>query len=1462
MRLQFLKKLLVLVFILLSIQFVNASVFFQTNDTITDVEIAHSLHKNVTENGNLSDMIDNAIPTLLPFGICKEIGGEKQTIVLDSVSFSPEGGFLTAYAVLGVPKTGDTLAFKVSNAQFTTGGFTGDAKLVLLEDVDIEIADSTILSVKADQELTYVEWDCNGFQELGIDCEVTFSRDFLVPENPDGSTDTTGQQVTTEFATQIQSWDELLIDINLPPFQFTKLKGFGFFVSHAVFDFSELENSPNMVFPPGYTSPSMPEPNSPMWEGFYLKQMQVKLPPEFKNKNSTERITIAADNIMVDEQGVTGSLSAYHILTLDSGDAGGWAFSLDTIAVDLYTNHLEDVTLAGDIVIPISDEDNALHYHGFIDNSGEYFLTVNLLDTMDVELWAAKLALYNNSYININKQNNEFVASAVLNGELSITKSGNASVNIVGLEFQQLTIQNKQPYLDIHSIALTGSEQNKMSNFPVTIHNVEFTKENLSAGLGFNLAVNFVGDGDQGFSADAGFTFWGDFVDVNGRTKWQYREMILDDILIDIDASAFTLQGTLINYQNDPTYGKGFKGMINASFKPGLIVNVTAQFGNVNDMRYWYADGLLTIPTGIQVFPGFGIYGFGGGAYYHMSRQNAENIQIPTDPSGNGVDNSDIPGQSLSGVVYTPDPNSFLGVKASLILGTFPKPDAFNATATFEMNFNGNGGLNFIGFQGDAYFMTPIADRGNDSKVYATTDIGYDFNNNVLHGETSVYVNMPHIIEGANANHLAGTSILHFAPGEWYITVGTPDERVAVKVIDVFNLTSYFMIGTNIPPMPFPPDNVTEILGDIDFNRDLDALGNGSGFALGAALQVDIDAEFWKFYANFHAGAGFDVMLKNYGTDTRCSGESEPIGIKGWYAQGQVYAYIQGAIGIRIKDGIFEGDYEALTIGAAAILQTKLPNPFWMQGNVGGYYSILNGFIEGECNFEFTIGEQCEIEAGSGLSGINIIAGTTPAPDSQDIDVFNGAQTAFNMKVNQIFQFVDINEVTHTYKIVLDHFKLEHQGQQIPGNLVWNDNHDVVAIETIDILPGETEIDLSVQVHFEEKINGTWQAVMNDGELAKETSESSFFTGPAPDYIPPHNVLYSYPEKNQMNYYQSEVNFGFIKLKQGQDYLFEANDSIIQKARFKSTVDHIDSDFTYDTDLNIINFNTPSNLLNDKIYSLMLINIPRYENAAIDENVADVTKNISNEAGEGNVKIKTKEIEGDLTLMQEKEIYSSYFKTSKYNTFIAKMNALNVSPPWSWVIYNGVHKIGVQLGGNEYFDKFELQGTENYQPLVQILTDNNNNWFNNHSYPLIYCPLPGNSCSNNYPSDVNINWIDRPADVGIAPLRTSFLSLDPVCFPQLTDADIENDFAEINAYSTYLTNIMDYYHYKDYENLLQQAANHSLNNSNQALINLLNTPYPSMQAGYPDYYYYNVELKYYIPGTETPTSSKTISIGY
>ena len=80
-------------------------------------------------------------------------------------------------------------------------------------------------------------------------------------------------------------------------------------------------------------------------------------------------------------------------------------------------------------------------------------------------------------------------------------------------------------------------------------------------------------------------------------------------------------------------------------------------------------------------------------------------------------------------------------------------------------------------------------------------------------------------------------------------------------------------------------------------------LAGGRGLAFGASLQLNTgDLRFLIFYANFAAGLGFDVMLKDYG-DSHCEGRSERIGVNGWYAHGQAYAYLQGELGVRVKIG-------------------------------------------------------------------------------------------------------------------------------------------------------------------------------------------------------------------------------------------------------------------------------------------------------------------------------------------------------------------------------------------------------------------------------------------------------------------------------------------------------------------------------------------------------------------------------
>ena len=45
-------------------------------------------------------------------------------------------------------------------------------------------------------------------------------------------------------------------------------------------------------------------------------------------------------------------------------------------------------------------------------------------------------------------------------------------------------------------------------------------------------------------------------------------------------------------------------------------------------------------------------------------------------------------------------------------------------------------------------------------------------------------------------------------------------------------------------------------------------------------------------------------------------------------------------------DKAFLKKVEILSLGAAVILQAKLPNPVWMKGTVGGHFSVLGGLVK------------------------------------------------------------------------------------------------------------------------------------------------------------------------------------------------------------------------------------------------------------------------------------------------------------------------------------------------------------------------------------------------------------------------------------------------------------------------------------------------------------------------------------
>jgi hypothetical protein len=1461
------------------------------NDSIQRyIDLARAVLAQVKKTQNFIKTIDANTNFKLPVGISKTIGGLTYEIGIHAVRLKPSYAELDVFMRFVLPQdTSKVLTFMAKGIKLSNkGGIIGDAKLMLLSDNAINFSGNKVqLMIKGKQGGTYVTMDCDGFKEMGLDADVIFSRDLLLPENLNGTVQPVGH-VTASFKTVISNWNDLVVQLTMPDFQVTGLNDVGFSIRDAVFDFSDLRNAPNVKFPQGYTSTQMLPDNQNLWRGIYIRQLSVRLPNQFSKKNESGRTTFDGYDLIIDQMGFTGTVVGKNLIGLNNGDMNGWAYSLDSLGVEIQANQLVEAGFKGKVVIPVADAQKPFLYKAIINTGGNYLFNVQTASDLSFPLWqAGKVEIYKASYLEVKVQDGQFLPKANLHGRMSIqaklSESGKG-VELANIRFENLQIQSVRPYIQVGVFSF-GSEllEQKMANFPVSIS--EIGARNISEtelALDFRLKVNI----QSAFAADAGLSVIGA---MDSHKQWGYKDIEVHDISIDADIGAVKLNGKLIFYRNDKMYGDGFNGVLNAEFATMVKVKASAIFGNVNGERYWYADAMAEFKPGIPIVPGgVQITGFGGGAYYGMKMDNA------------GV-GSDL-GKTASGVVYIPDNKSGLGIKASIAIAAAAE-EAFNAGATIEVLFYRGGGVRYISLMGNAFIATPpMADKLGKLKEatgklmatmkkveskfdkatmglveYAKTDesiiqqihgaigkeagekgaisaklfIYYDFENRVLHGNFNVGINAAGgIIKGG------GEAVLHFAPSEWYVYIGTPDNRfnlgIGIGPIRA-QADAYFMVGTKIPGSPPPPAAVVKILGGGDYNymKDLNAIGTGAGFAFGTSFSITTgDLQFLIFYARFDAGAGFDIMLKNYG-DARCEGSGNRIGINGWYANGQAYAYFDGSVGIKVDLWFVSGKFEILSIGAAALLQAKLPNPTWFRGVVGGHFSILGGAVSGSCRFQVTLGSECKIiqKQENILKKIAVISQLTPAQGEKEVNVFSTPQAVFNMPVEKVFSLTEKGK-QRSFRIKLDQFKFTDAVKQINGSLTWNDNKDVVAFNSIDVLPPKKDIKGFVQVSFEEQLNGAWTPVFFEGKKVFETSEVTFTTGTAPDNIPLSNVEYSYPVVNQLNYYKDETREGYIKLKKGQPYLFEPNPQWKQVGRMSSLAGG-KSEFAISYSNLTVNYSTPADIQTNRLYSFELVNVPAQKAGAVDRNVSEVKNKVEVGGETTNTEIKTKKAEGSIAELQEKAIFSSYFKSSSYPSLSSKISGLNFSQGWTWAIQTGVNELGTTSYGPEFFDAFDFVGsTYDQDKLVQFEADvTGNNWYENFVYPLVY---------EGYPLNSKVVIRNRTKDVlGLPPLKSIYMRQSPSQRLLTNESILAGSDVSVQPVAMGVIYNLPLEMYRDYLDLQATVANLSVSESTTRTNKLLLEPFPVLRQGS-----YKINLKHTLPGTKKVTSVNPYTINY
>ncbi|WP_353484735.1 hypothetical protein [Haliscomenobacter sp.] len=1226
---------------------------------------------------------------LLPLSISKEVGGKSYSIILDNISFdATRGGVLNAYLILPAPGGRDSVVFQALNVPFTPGGADyNNAKLTLKCDAPLRLTDIAQLKLLANNQ-TYIEWDCNGFSKLNLAAEIEFCRNVLVPydsETLKPAPDSIRLKAT--LATYITAWDDFTMGVSFShPFGLSEDGGFLFRVSDAYIDMSDTKTPSDLKFPENY--PFANAGNRDLWKGFYMKQFSIYLPQELDKSRAPRGVSLT--DMVIDDQGVSVVASIPGpVVPLQDGNLDGWAFSIDSVLVKVLKNKFSGGGFGGLVNIPILSKasggditpDDCVRYTAMIEEGGRYTFSVQPATGKKIGMWFADVNLEKSSKIQVTYADRRFYAKAVLNGVIKVnTDSIGLKIKIPELRFQDLTVSNTAPYFDPgvwdRPTTSLGVKAN-FDGFGLGVDSVQ-AEGGASPGLGFRVRLS-IGPENGGFNIVGGFKMKGRLDVSTGRQRWLPDGIEVKRFSVDGQIKGFlAVNGFVEHFKNKGAFGNGFWGGLDAQLLieavKGAGIKAVALFGTTPDeTKYFMVDAMGLLP---KTTPGI-IKGFGGGVWNHMQAQDSSLILTSI---GANINSFSI-GQSLTGIKYQPSSSAGLGLKASLLLGT-ADGKAFNALVALSAQFNDGGGLNDLSMTGLGTMLKESNIEGrvdtNDASIRVGVNLKYSFSQKAFDGLLQVNAAIP------GALTASGEAKIHFSDKKWFIHIGTPQKPIRANfqiplVGDIGAARMYLDLGSELPPPASLPSYFTEMGISSSILAGNASQGGGGGVMFGVGL--DFKANFDKLkplYANMNINLGADLALIDYGNAT-CSTTGKPIGFNGWYASGQVYAYLRASVGLQFKNKQFP--IAELAVGAA--LQGKMPNPTFARGAVGGSYRILGGLVKGKFNLQFTLGQDCgELQDAGGTEqsleqNYQIIAALRPEEGAANVATTAIPAADFQFPMNSTLESYDDNGNPIAYLVELDGSPvlMESVTQSVvPARATLSTDGRTLKFQPFDALADSTRFTFIVRVKYSK--NGT--------VIGRQEKQVTFTTGAAATTITPANIVASYPISGMQHFYPGEYasEEEFIELSQGQADLFKGSNAPKAILLSAAGAQLWQGDVQYNLSSKRISFNFPNEILRPgQCYTLEIRRLAQAGTRANDNN--------------GGTSLPP----GLLTTLN--------FCTSNYQTFQEKATAFAQGATRT---LNGYQV--VLSSATEAFDELETGGGYGGSSFVKIETNlYNNAWY-------------------------------------------------------------------------------------------------------------------------------------------------------
>jgi hypothetical protein len=1030
----------------------------------------------VKQNGKLVKQVNNlSVPLKMPLGF-NNIKG--YTICISEMIFTEQDAALAAVAAVPLVKLNDTLSFGAKNLSICPEGVGKTGRLELAQDFAISGYQQatptftiTAAAPTAQRQGCYVTWGCdNNSDTLSLDIDVAFPRTWMTPR-PD--VDSTKRSVATLTGKTI-NWKEWVVTGNLTASTFANANGMGLQIDTMAFDFSDLENAPNMTFPPNYVGTQ-----DSTFNGFFAKKIKMFMPDGWRTfADSNAAPEFIAQNLIINKNGFTGDLIAANVIQFPKANLNRLGASVDTVKVVFLNNDITQAYMRGKIQLPVTDTlpQNSITYKALFNNVEKSFdFSLTPTNQIDVKLLGgAKLTLQPSSALTMTLKKGRKKFNLLLNGEMGWNsvnlQIGQKTVNVdMAPDFENMrlfyddSIGSKMMFDDGDWSFASG--QKKLGKFPITIDKVKFStptpqgNELVRGKLEFDIIVALDSNKIGGRGT---FDLTGAIEKSDPSAKFKFKPTFVDfnvqKIKVWADLAAVKITGELNFYNEDATWGNGFAAALDAKFKElQMQITADARFGSKLDntntrYRYWYVNAKAILPPpGIVFMPGYAFYGFGAAAWRRVNvnmtgaAPNVAQVAGATAPSTT----------ASSGAAMSPDKNVGFGFKVLAVLGATPDPSKMNADIALTAQFSGTGGISTMAILGDLWLQAKLTERPS-APVKGSLSIAYDFTQRIFDLNAGVIVNKTPVTGNANLwVHLEGKT------GIWFVKLGEPAQRNTINVDFLgtnISANSYFMFGKNItPPTGFTTRTYNGLAsagcyGMTPPSGGTTAAISGNGFAGGMDLGFDSGERNRKIvgrvYAKWRFAGGFEfnASFLRYPNGSLCGGD----GLNWWYFQANAAAYAMANASVwiqpkKISDGCVvcctNNHPNGCTINLAQIkfgawAEAGFPKKSWIQGQATGSYDVLGGAFKGSFNAEFNVGDRCTptpptatTTAAQDVAAEQknlLIKSVEPANNATGVAVTEPVKIVYNFEPNAAFELTELqggaagNTVNRQFQVKYD----------------------------------------------------------------------------------------------------------------------------------------------------------------------------------------------------------------------------------------------------------------------------------------------------------------------------------------------------------------------------------------------------------------------------------------------------------